>query len=130
MLSKGNNWSSVTPAVKGNIVITGSSDGTVYAIDIEKREKIWEFKTGKSIFRCSAYNRDDRALLSSPTISGELVFIGSGDGNIYALDIKTGEKKWEYTIGVPVLSTPTILGRWLFVGAYDGNVYAFCRRDY
>jgi len=130
MLSKGNNWSSVTPAIKGNIVITGSSDGTVYAMDIEKREKIWEFKSGKSLFRCSAYNRDDRALLSSPTISGELVFIGSGDGNIYALDINTGQKRWEYTIGVPVLSTPTILGRWLFVGAYDGNVYAFCRRDY
>jgi len=130
MLPKGNNWSSVTPAVRGNVVVTGSSDGAVYAFDIEKYEKIWEFKTGKSIFRCSAYNRDYRSLLSSPTISGDLVLFGSGDGKIYALDIKTGENKWEYNIGVPVLSTPTVIGRWLFVGAYDGNIYAFCRRDY
>ncbi len=130
MLLDGNNWSSVTPAVKDDIVITGSSDGTMYAINHEKKEILWKFNTGKSIFRCAAYNRDYRSLLSSPTISGENVYFGSGDGKLYALDINTGEKKWEFTIGVPILSTPTIVGKWLFVGAYDGNVYAFRRWDF
>ena len=124
-----NNWSPVTPAIKGDVVITGSSDGTVYAIDIKNKEKLWEFKTGSSMFRCAAYITNYVSLLSSPTISGNLVYIGSGDGRIYALDIKSGEKKWEYDLGVPVLSTPAISGNMLFVGAYDGNVYGFIKGD-
>lgn len=125
MIPKGNNWSSVTPAVKENIVITGSSDGTVFAFDVEKKEKLWEFKSGESIFRCSAYNTDYRSLLSSPTISGDIVYLGSGDGKLYALDIKNGEKKWEFNFGVPVLSTPAVVDNWLYICTYDGNIYGF-----
>jgi len=128
MLPKGNNWSAVTPAIKGNIVISGSSDGTVFAFDVEKKSVIWKFKSGNSIFRCSSYNTDYRSLLSSPTISGDFVYFGSGDGNLYGLDINSGEKKWEFSIGVPVLSTPAIVDEWLFVGAYDGNIYAFHKK--
>jgi len=124
-----NNWSPVTPAIKGDIAITGSSDGTVYAIDIKNKKKLWEFKTGSSLFRCASYNTDYLSLLSSPIISGNLVYMGSGDGRIYALDIKSGEKKWEYELGVPVLSTPAISGNRLFVGAYDGNVYGFIKNE-
>jgi outer membrane protein assembly factor BamB len=32
--------------------------------------------------------------LSSPTLAGGMVYFGSGDGNVYALDAKTGALQW------------------------------------
>lgn len=121
----GNHWSPVTPVARGHRVITGTADGRMMALDTETRTRVWEFQSGPSLLRMSAYQRDYRALLSSPVLSGGLVYFGSGDGRLYALDFQTGEKKWEFDVGVPVLSTPAIVGSWLYVGACDGTVYAF-----
>ncbi|HOE64028.1 MAG TPA: PQQ-binding-like beta-propeller repeat protein [Candidatus Sumerlaeota bacterium] len=120
-----NNWSPVTPVLKDNIAITGSSAGTIFAIDVDKKAIVWQYQTGESIYRCAPYNTDYRSLLSTPALSGDLVFIGSGDGSIYIFDITTGKKKGEYVIGAPVLSKPLIMENRLFVGSYDGNIYAF-----
>ena len=65
-------------------------------------EKIWEYKTGDII-------------ASSPAISGDYLYIGSGDKKIYCLDKKTGEKKWDYETGGPVDSSPALSGDFLIV---------------
>lgn len=120
-----NNWSPVTPVLKDNIAITGSSDGTIFAIDVDKKALLWKYQTGESIYRCAPYNTDYRSLLSSPAISGDLIFMGSGDGSLYIFDMASGKKIGEHVIGSPVLSTPLITEDRLFVGDYDGNVHAF-----
>src|SRR2546428_6336432 len=43
---------------------------------------------------------------SSAAIVGGRVFIGSDDGNIYALDLRNGAKLWAYKTGGPVESSP------------------------
>lgn len=43
---------------------------------------------------------------SSPTISGSVVYMGSSDNNVYALDAVTGNLKWNYTTGDWVASSP------------------------
>src|SRR5512134_3354221 len=42
---------------------------------------LWNFKTQGPV-------------KSSPAIRGRRVFVGSGDGNLYALDLQTGKKLW------------------------------------
>ena len=44
----------------------------------------WTFKTKEGIS-------------SSPTVSGDTVFIASNDHHVYALDIRTGAVRWDYT---------------------------------
>ena len=53
---------------------------------------VWKFKT------------DDR-VKSSPAIVDDIVFIGSSDGNIYAIDLKNGQKVWAYKTDYAVEAT-------------------------
>jgi outer membrane protein assembly factor BamB len=53
-----------------------------------------------------------------------VVYVGSNDNNIYALNARTGAKLWSYATGGPVGSSPVADGV-VYVGSRDGNVYAF-----
>jgi outer membrane protein assembly factor BamB len=79
---------------------------------------------------------------SSPAIANGKVLIGSNDGNVYCLDVRTGDKIWNYTTGYnvqlssgdsgtwvrhvgSVSSSPAVVNGMVYVGSEDGNVYAF-----
>jgi glucose dehydrogenase len=62
---------------------------------------------------------------SSPTVASGVVYVGSYDNNVYALNAKTGAKLWSYTTGSYVWSSPAVANGTVYVGSYDGNVYAF-----
>ncbi len=54
-----------------------------------------------------------------------VVYIGSGDHNVYALNASTGAKLWSYTTGDTVYSSPAVANGVVYVGSFDNNVYAF-----
>ena len=58
---------------------------------------------------------------ASPVIGTELLYFANDAGNVYALDIETGEQRWRYTNSDPVhsVSSPTQAGNTLFVGIDD-----------
>jgi len=62
--------------------------------------------------------------LSSPAVADGMVYIGSNDHNVYALNASTGEQVWNYTTGNYVSSAPAVAGGMVFVGSYDYSVYA------
>ncbi|HEY7234060.1 MAG TPA: PQQ-binding-like beta-propeller repeat protein [Gemmatimonadaceae bacterium] len=66
----------------------------------------------------------DGDVVSSPAIAGNDVFIGSGDGYLYALDLATGARRWRYDAGSPVSSSPAIGDGLVFAEARDGSVFA------
>jgi alcohol dehydrogenase (cytochrome c) len=68
--------------------------GALRAIDPLTGERKWEFRYGN--------NTSASGILS--TASG-LVFSGDGDGNIIALDSKSGKYLWHYQLGFGVKST-------------------------
>jgi len=50
-----------------------------------------------------------KGILTSSTTSNGIVYIGSQDGNVYALNAVTWTKMWNYTTGDWVLSSPTVV---------------------
>ncbi len=74
-------------------------------------EFAWKFKTAG-------------AVKSSPAILGGKVFVGSDGGNIYAVDLKSGEKLWAYKTEGNVEAGPCVVGGKVFVGSGDGFFYA------
>lgn len=66
---------------------------------------------------------------SSPTLVGNEVFVGSGDGNLYALDARTGGERWRFTASAGVSSSPAVTADAVFFTALDGSIYAVSRRD-
>jgi PGF-CTERM protein len=53
-----------------------------------------------------------------------VVYVGSEDYNVYALNATTGAKLWNYTTGGGVFSSPAVANGTVYVGGVDGNVYA------
>jgi multiple sugar transport system substrate-binding protein len=61
---------------------------------------------------------------SSPAVADGMVFVGSNDGNVYALDQHTGAHIWNYSTGSAVMSSPAVADGKVYVGSNDSKVYA------
>ncbi len=61
---------------------------------------------------------------SSPTVSEGRVLVGSGDGNLYALDEKSGREIWRFSTGGAVDSSAAIADETAFFASRDRNLYA------
>ncbi|MGW4985639.1 serine/threonine-protein kinase, partial [Streptomyces mirabilis] len=73
--------------------------------------QLWEFHTGD-------------AVSSSPTVVGGVVYVGSGDHNLYAVNATTGRKRWSFRTDKGVESSPTVVDGVVYVGSWDGSLYA------
>ncbi len=64
-------------------------------------------------------------VLSSPAVGGDgTVFVGSTDGNFYAINGKSGAVRWKYTVGAAINSSPAIgSDGTVYFAADDGNLY-------
>ncbi len=91
-----------------NRIFVTSSDGVLRALDIggSTPEVVWEFFTGMPSFSSAAIGLDPTAMLSlSPAglgpdpeeIAPYLVYVGSGNGLLYALDPQ-GRRRWSYDV--------------------------------
>jgi glucose dehydrogenase len=64
---------------------------------------------------------------SSPAVVGGVVYVGSDDHYVYALDAVSGAKKWAFRTGDRggISSSPAVVGGVVYVtGSINGNLYA------
>jgi uncharacterized repeat protein (TIGR01451 family) len=63
---------------------------------------------------------------SSPAVVSGVVYIGSDDGNLYALNASTGQKLWSFSTGSgqSILDAPAVADGVVYIGSYDGILYA------
>lgn len=61
---------------------------------------------------------------SSPAVSNGVVYVGSTDGNVYAVSADTGALRWKFTTGSRVVSSPAVANDDVYVLSYDGLFYA------
>lgn len=62
-------------------------------------------------------------VISSPVVSGGLVYVGSGDGHLYALDLASGERHWAFDAGTAIASSPAVGGGLVFAAGRDGSIF-------
>jgi outer membrane protein assembly factor BamB len=109
-------WTSTAIADDGT-TYWGSLDLFVYALD----------RNGKQVWRSPTLG----FIISSPALSndGSTLYIGSFDGQLHALDAKTGAPKWSFQTGDHIYSSPapeedangTVKA--LYIASTDGGVY-------
>lgn len=63
-------------------------------------------------------------IMSSPAVFGGVVFIGSHDHNLYALNATMGLLIWKYETDGTIFSSPSVQNGKVFVGSSDGKLYA------
>jgi len=124
-----------SPVWHDGLVVFGSDDGNVYAVDAASGRQRWMARTGGPV-------------PSTPAISGDRVFVLSYDGKLHALDVRTGEVLWKFATGGErrfearglhgmqprtqtfadmydvYLSSPLVADGKVFFGSGDGHVYA------
>ena len=71
----------------------------------------WSFATGG-------------AIVSSPLVVGGVVYVGSADGNLYAVEAASGKLRWKYDAHGDVNSSPAVSGDTVFIVSLDGKLYA------
>ena len=108
-----------SPALTDELVIWGIDDRVV-ALDIQTSEVEWVFEAGSPIE-------------SSPSVAGGLVYFGAFDGKVRAVDIVTGQKRWEFQTDIEsdfcsdcgwIVNAPVISNGVLYVGNGAGYFYA------
>jgi len=95
------------PMFRGGQRLLGRALGTLP----DSMVLVWKFKT-------------DREIKSSPAIYDGLVFIGSSDANIYAIDLENGRQVWAYQTGDAVETSPCVVEGLVFIGSSDNFLYA------
>jgi len=129
-----------TPAVTGGVVYVGSYDGKFYALDVRTGTTRWKFATeGERRFEAKGIHGLQPktqtiadpydVFLSSPTVAGGLVYFGSGDGNLYALDAASGELRWKFKTGDVVHASPAYADGVVYFGSWDSYFYAVDARS-
>jgi eukaryotic-like serine/threonine-protein kinase len=124
-----------SPAVAGGLVYVGSRDGNVYAVSADTGRQVWTFATkGERRFTARGIHgiqpRTEMMpdpfdlFLSSPTIAGGTLYIGSGDQHVYALDARTGALRWTFATGDVVHATPAVADGVVYIGSWDRHLYA------
>lgn len=95
------------PMFRGGQRLLGRASGTLP----DSLRFVWKFKTNGQI-------------KSSPAIDDHLVFIGSSDANVYAIDLEGGHQVWAYQTDDAVEATPCVVEGSVFIGSSDGFLYA------
>ncbi len=72
----------------------------------------WVFATGGRV-------------LSSPTVAGGVVYVGSEDHWLYAVDAVTGSLRWRAATGGSITAGPAVSDAVVYVGSQDGELHAF-----
>ena len=61
---------------------------------------------------------------AAPTVADGVVYVGSNDHRVYALDAATGNELWSFATGDVVVSVPTVADGVVYVGSNDNHLHA------
>lgn len=100
-------------ACDGRFVCVGTNDGRLVTLKAETGVTLWEQRINQ-----------DYAVLSSPTIADDTVYIGSNDSAVLAFDLETGNQLWRFETNGAVDANAAIVDGILYIADNHGTVYA------
>jgi outer membrane protein assembly factor BamB len=100
-----------SPAVNDRLVLIGSRDKHLHAIDRKSGEGVWKFQTGGRVE-------------GSPIVFTDGVLFGSSDGRLYAANLTNGGELWQLELGESLVASPAFGGQQIIIGGEKGTVFA------
>ena len=98
------------PAFLSGSLYAADYKGLLMAIDADSGRKQWEIKT-------------KLPFTGGPGISGDLLLMGTQDGEVFAFDASTGTQLWSATVTSEVLAAPAASDGIVVVRCIDGRVF-------
>jgi outer membrane protein assembly factor BamB len=116
-----------TPALADGRIFITSDNGFAYAVDAATGAQAWATDIGNVTAVRDVSGKTDPSfdyLQSSPVIADDRLYVGSADGNVYALAADTGEVVWKFATGAQVRATPTVAEGVVYIGSWSGVFHA------
>ena len=104
--SASKNW----PLFRGNASATGVAEGKIS----DKLKVAWKQKIKNGGFD------------GSPVISSGVVYVGEGNGTLFAFELKTGKQLWKFPKDKPTLgfvASAAVKDDLIYIGDLDGKLY-------
>jgi outer membrane protein assembly factor BamB len=101
-----------SPALTESLVIVGSRDRRVVAVDRQNGELKWRFQ---------ARGKVD----SSPVISGNVAYFGSDDGRVYGVNVADGKEVWKHQLTDKTSAAPAVASGRMVIADGEGVVFCF-----
>jgi outer membrane protein assembly factor BamB len=99
------------PAVHDGVVYVAAGDGVVYGLTLAAGVEVWRFETRGAGLRAVDFGYDRTQIYSSPAVVDGVLYIGSRDASLYAVDLATGEARWTFEDGSAwVIASPAVHG--------------------
>ncbi|MEM1102865.1 MAG: PQQ-binding-like beta-propeller repeat protein [Pseudomonadota bacterium] len=114
-----------SPAAAGDLVVAPFSSGEIVAVLAQNGRAVWSDSLTRSGRLTALYSLNDIA--GRPVIDRGRVFAVSHSGSMAAVDVRTGERVWEKSIGS--IQTPWVAGEYLFMVTTDAEIVCLSRRD-
>ena len=64
------------------------------------------------------------AVRSTPAVTANRIYVGAGDGTLYALDRATGRIAWRFAAGDPVTASPAVAHGLVVAATHGGRFFA------
>jgi outer membrane protein assembly factor BamB len=132
-------------------IFFGSDDGHLHAVNVQTGRRVWRAEAAAPVRSTPAIDNDriyygseagdlqcldftgavrwrfraKRAITSGPAVADGLVFVGSVDWSVYALEAASGWSVWRYRTNRPIVSSPAVHRNTVYLGSSDGTLYAF-----
>src|ERR1039458_2849997 len=113
------NWVTAQAVVSDGLAYWGSWDGYERATNASGG-LVWQTYLGRMAAACDSYWTVGVA--STATVVNSVVYVGGGDGQLYALDAATGSILWQTPLGGPnsfVYSSPAVFGGSVYIGVAE-----------
>jgi outer membrane protein assembly factor BamB len=142
-----------SPAFDDGKIYIANVDGYIYALDSQTGEQKWKVSTGLQAFSSPVAHNGKLYVASgnqiyalntqlgqekwkvnlywadsTPTVTDEMLYVGTNVGYLCALDIHTGEKIWQYPAQGSIVSSPVVVNGTVYFGSKDAHIYALNAR--
>jgi outer membrane protein assembly factor BamB len=129
-----------SPVVYEGVVYFGDRHGWVWAVDAASGDRLWVASTSKfdvEPVEGMVMSHADLvaslglapAVIATPAVDANYVYVGNLGGRFHARNRVTGELAWEQDLDEPIASSPVLTEELLVVGTRGGSVVAMNPAD-
>lgn len=134
-----------------SLLLFGTANGALVAVDRASEQEQWRFQTGAAIYSTPIvangnvyFGSADKKLYAlrladgtfewafrtqdivsaSPQVGQDVIFVASEDKHLYALDPDTGLRRWTFAAAGPLVAQPVVTGDTVFFSTDGGALFA------
>lgn len=117
-------------AISADAIFVVSDSGYLYKLDRGNGRQLWRYPLGDAdvprvLPHPSVFDWDWQA--PAPLVSDGVVYVGSGEGSMHAVDAASGERKWRFATNGKLRNSAAVDGDRIVFGSADHFVYSLDR---